>query len=807
MADYLAALGPSLVRAGYDLVPIRPQTKRPVDDGWREAPTATESTVAGWVRKGRASWGIGVRATITPAVDIDIDHPILAPLLASAVRELYPTAPCRIGRAPRTLFVFRGVEGRKRVLKFAAGNSEGMKVEVLGSGQQFVAYGIHPDTGSEYHWPHEDILERPYDELPLLDVDKLLDHLTLVAADAGFPLIDRRERAPAAAGDDDSWAEYDTSKITISDTELRRSLMLVPEADSYERWTEIGFALWHQYDGEEPGLSMFHEWSEQSWKYDRATVDDIWQHYDPGKRKDIITARTILKLAKDEVKVQQAKVIKTLRTQLKEVTKLSELEVIAASAKKMELPILVREALASDVQKVFKRITEGSLALGAARALIRAEKPEITDTPDWLKGWVYDLREDLFYSTERRIALSRVGFDSMMAREVMTWQEVSEGLTAPENPPSLLALNRFRIQLIEGRLYMPGHPALFYLDGKLHANTYDGRVVPDPVPPEEQSDAEEAAVATALAHTELLFPDYIERSMFLSALSHIVKYPTKRLKFAIVLQGTEQDGKTWFMHLLAAVLGAPNVRPLNASQLEEGFNGWAEGAQVCFFEEIRLIGHSKFDVINRIKPLITNDVISIRRMRTDAYPAPNTASYILTTNFADALPLDAGDSRYFVLMSRFQTQAELAEFKEGDPTYYDRLYAACEYGGALRNWLLNYKCHPEFNGNHRAPQSRGRDRMREAGRTEIDDCLLDILEEDKAGLRRTLLSARMLSDELEERGHAVQGQGLNHALSRAGLASVGRRKVNRQDHRLWSVEASRWLDASAEEIASELNGL
>ena len=42
--------------------------------------------------------------------------------------------------------------------------------------------------------------------------------------------------------------------------------------------------------------------------------------------------------------------------------------------------------------------------------------------------------------------------------------------------------------------------------------------------------------------------------------------------------------------LLKAVLGPTNVRLTDADQLFRNYNGWAEGAQVVAFEEVRVVG-------------------------------------------------------------------------------------------------------------------------------------------------------------------------------------------------------------------------
>lgn len=49
-----------------------------------------------------------------------------------------------------------GREGRNRKMssaKFVDEKGEKHQVEILGAGQQFVAYGIHPETGKPYHGP------------------------------------------------------------------------------------------------------------------------------------------------------------------------------------------------------------------------------------------------------------------------------------------------------------------------------------------------------------------------------------------------------------------------------------------------------------------------------------------------------------------------------------------------------------------------------------------------------------------------------------------------------------------------------
>ncbi len=70
------------------------------------------------------------------------------------------TPAVRIGPAPKRLLVYRAVQ------PFA-----GFKyptIEVLGMGQQFIAYGVHPDTGQPYNWPVSTLADLSPDDLPAI---------------------------------------------------------------------------------------------------------------------------------------------------------------------------------------------------------------------------------------------------------------------------------------------------------------------------------------------------------------------------------------------------------------------------------------------------------------------------------------------------------------------------------------------------------------------------------------------------------------------------------------------------------------
>jgi putative DNA primase/helicase len=113
--------------------------------------------------------------------DVDVlDAAIVDRIVALIERKLGPTPLVRIGRPPKTLLVYRAEPRFGKVLTPELFFSDGSKaqVELLAEGQQFVADGIHPDTGEPYRWTDGTPADVPLGELPAV---ALADALAIIA--------------------------------------------------------------------------------------------------------------------------------------------------------------------------------------------------------------------------------------------------------------------------------------------------------------------------------------------------------------------------------------------------------------------------------------------------------------------------------------------------------------------------------------------------------------------------------------------------------------------------------------------------
>ena len=199
-----------LIDNGYRITPIRTwgaagAGKAPYLTGWQTL-TATADDVATW-----KSASTGIICGTQPdgshlvAVDIDILDPVLALEIDAQCRAMLgENALLRIGRAPKRLLLYRCAFPATK-LKYIEGG-----VELLGEGNQFVAFGIHPDTRRPYEWPAGDSpIDTPIDAVPTTTPDRMaafvrwLDRrLTQLKESSVDPLEGRHDDQQIIVGDD-----------------------------------------------------------------------------------------------------------------------------------------------------------------------------------------------------------------------------------------------------------------------------------------------------------------------------------------------------------------------------------------------------------------------------------------------------------------------------------------------------------------------------------------------------------------------------------------------------------------------------
>jgi hypothetical protein len=157
-----------LFSKGYKFVPVLTGEKKTLKKGWTE--DARRLTVEDAVKIDPAYQNTGILCDGLRAIDIDCDDPDTAPQVLSLALRMLGPAPVRTrSNSPRLLLVYRAENGSPK-------KRTETQLEVLGHGQQFVAFGGHP-SGASYEWYEGSPLSVSRNQLTMVSEKQLNDFI------------------------------------------------------------------------------------------------------------------------------------------------------------------------------------------------------------------------------------------------------------------------------------------------------------------------------------------------------------------------------------------------------------------------------------------------------------------------------------------------------------------------------------------------------------------------------------------------------------------------------------------------------
>lgn len=763
--DEMRNQGLAVLRNGYPLIPTVPQEKRPAISGWRTI-NATETLVKSW---GEAGCGIGIRTGYVVLIDIDVLNAVADRVRALCLRVLGP-APVRIGQAPKLGLMYRSetVFGTRISTAYRDRGDNRCAIEALADKRQFVAYGIHPITGEPYYWVDDRGPDNtPVDTLTLVTEEQILQLLKLfeqIAAEEGWTRIGGGSTTPGRM--DGINPDADRAPLGLSDDEIMQKVGSVPNDDRFDArddWLKIGFAIHHETGGSEFGREVWYGWSIQHPSHNEELFRRAWDSMGTryGRPNDTaVTFRYILGLLRDQRRAELAATLLRIDAEIGTAGSIDALTKIAFEISGLELEDIRREVLASQMQAAFKRLGTKVL-IGAVRKMLKPSTRE-TEMPDWLKDWVFLTETDQFYNTSTTEYVGPNAFNRAFGRYVK------------DIPASRFATDLAKLPIHHMTAYLPGKGPV-WVDPleQSWVNTYRDTA---PAIPAQYAERDLRAIEIVRNHALHLFGPGQERDIAIlhSALAYIVQ-TQKRINWMIVLQGAEAVGKTFYAHLLREVLGGePHVHELTTETLtESSFTSWAEGHLVAYVEELKLHG-KRYDVLNKMKSYISNEYVTVHAKYRAPRNVLNTASYFAFTNHRDALPLDDGDTRYFLMLSQWQNADEVKQFKAANPRYYERLWRVLEDSpGALRRWLMEYDLHPEFSPVNRAPVSAGREIVLRESKPELQQDIEDLIQDGLyPWISNDLVVVHLLREALGDAGMLPSADDVRRILRRMQFTPV-----------------------------------
>jgi hypothetical protein len=136
---------------------------------------------------------------------------------------------------------------------------------------------------------------------------------------------------------------------------------------------------------------------------------------------------------------------------------------------------------------------------------------------------------------------------------------------------------------------------------------------------------------------------------FLNWLAYILQ-TRQKTQTAWIFQGTEGTGKGSLFHqLLVPLFGMDHCYFAKLDTVEDRFNGYLDQNLFFWLDEANVKSSTDGDrMIDSFKNLITEPVISVRRMRQNPINLPNYTNVILASNRPLPIRLPANDRRYNV---------------------------------------------------------------------------------------------------------------------------------------------------------------
>jgi hypothetical protein len=596
--------GPPLFNIGYKIIPIRKGKKFPTLKGWQKL-KANKQDVLNWIKNPYCG-GFGVLGEFTPGIDIDIQDEKIVNKIVKWCHENIGWAPVRRGNAPRALLPCCPPEaglGPDYSAKFIDVAENTHQIEIKATGQQWVAYGIHPKTKKEYFWEKEELYNVAPDWLPELTGTKihaLFDYFYSIVPDHWEKKsVDKREKFGGLTPDGRlsgnlSFENY-TPPLNIETDKVKAILSkLDPDGNiNGLGWRSVGMALYHQFEGSEEGFKIFDEWSQRSKEYDRKEIDARWPSWGSatyaGKPLTMATIIHMYNTIMDET----------------------------------EDPTLIRKPkklTAWEKRWAIVELTDGTEVHDTGVPLYKATRRTLRAFKEQNAGYLYNrLNPDGTFKTMPMV-------DAWSA-----------------------SLNT---RHYSGYTYQPGKsrfcPREFsFGDNSLYVNTFY-------FPPHKE-------IVCGLAIKKLsvffdflkhLFPEKEERYFIVQWLARMIKNPeTRSFVTPINVTPCTGTGRGLFFEILRSVLGSHNCHDVSRDDLEGRFNSFMDKCILAVVQEIKTAtGERKYQMWERMKSLLADTTTNIQQKGKDSYTATIYANFLMFSNNLDALPIpDEKERRIYAM--------------------------------------------------------------------------------------------------------------------------------------------------------------
>jgi hypothetical protein len=581
---------------------------------------------------------------------------------------------------------------------------------------------------------------------------------------------------------------------SITSADVEDALKHIDPSCSMKQWVEIGMGLKHQLG--DAGFEIWDSWSSQSSdKYsDTETLLARWESFkaNPGDRVPV-TVRSIIREAVKggwDNRPVTNRIFQETREWIQNPARSSE-ELLDQGAKRIakladvvgpiEQKVLVADLFAATKARGLRGPTVGDLSKEIKRLTNAAVKANAVQPP-WTSGIVFLTAPNLFY---------RYLDNRKMRREVI---DLIYQSPTPDISASQYLIHEANIPVVENVRYEPSESKRVFVSGGVpYINTYRPSYAKA-----DKSQALEAGDLLCIHACNLHGSQYWVTAMDWAA--YMVKHPGQKIRWAPTIQSFPGGGKGLWAFALSLALGQSNTQWLAAEHIMEGTsNGWASGSQLLILDEVRVVGTNRHRIMDKMKPLISDDKVSVRQLYEPVQTVPNVTNYILFTNHHDALAVHDDDRRYWVIFSPLQSKADIDAI--GGEAYFNHMYSEFKrLAGGIRAFLEAWPISKDFNPQGRAPVTPFLKDLAKQTTSPLASAVADALQDEPHALvRKDLVSLTALRAVLPtDRLPPFSDQALGAILRTMGLFAAGRHLVDGTRHALWAKNITPDIEARAQ---------
>lgn len=269
--------------------------------------------------------------------------------------------------------------------------------------------------------------------------------------------------------------------------------------------------------------------------------------------------------------------------------------------------------------------------------------------------------------------------------------------------------------------------AIIEIDGWRYVNTY----VPINV------HTMQGDIKPFMTHLSKVLPNERDQTILLSYMAACVQYKGYKIQWAPLLQGVVGNGKTLFTRCVAYAIGERYTHMPPALEISEKFNAWLFNTLFIGVEDI-YVPSNKLEMIETLKPMITNKRLAKRAMNTDQAMHNICCNFMFNSNHKDGIKDATKDRRYCVFYSAQQEKIDLIrDGMCGD--YFSNLYDWLDNQNGyakVAHFLNEYAIPNEFNPTkscQTAPETSSTAEAASIGMGRIEQEVLEAVDEGRPG--------------------------------------------------------------------------